>query len=158
MFQSRGKSCVCIYVYIAVGLMGWGCPRCLGLLQNSAESDARKVVGRGLWGCSCRLACTVSDKQACEPWSKNPFYFLMFFNFKISWAGSQRALDFRPDDSLILQHFIFHLLLGEENPITGLTIGLMALTICSQWLLHQQLWPAASHDVNELLTWKESPH
>lgn len=82
MFQSRGKSCVCIYVCIAVSLMGSGCPRCLRLLQNSPQSGARKVAGRGLlsyrlsWHAVFRINGSVSPDQ------KNPFIFSCFLTSK----------------------------------------------------------------------------
>lgn len=73
---------MCIFVYIAVGLMGCGCPRCSRLLQNSPQSGASKVAGRGLLNYRLSWHAVSHINGSVTP--EKPFYFLMFLNFKIS--------------------------------------------------------------------------
>lgn len=106
---------MCIYVYVAVGLMGCGCPRCLRLLQNLPQSGAGEA-GRGLlnyrlcWHAASQINGSVGPDQ------KNPFIFSWFLTSKSVDLGFRADLD----NSLIVRGFMFHLLQGvETQPYKG---------------------------------------
>lgn len=72
---------MCIYVYIAVGLMGCGCPRCLRLLQNLPQSAAGEA-GRGLLNNRLSWRAASQINGSVGPDQKNPFIFLCFLTSK----------------------------------------------------------------------------
>lgn len=106
---------MCIYVYVAVGLMGCGCPRCLRLLQNLPQSGAGEA-GRGLLNYRlCWHAASQRDGSV-GPDQKNPFIFSCFLTSKSVDLGFRADLD----NSLIVRGFMFHLLQGvETQPYKG---------------------------------------